>query len=84
MNNQMKSIEANDEWNLVKLPEGAKPIGCKQIFKTKRDSMGNIERYKSCLVVKGFTQYDGIDYKQTFYLVSSKDSFGLTGTCDSF
>ena len=52
-----------------------KPISCKWIFKTKRDSKGNVERYKACLVAKGYTQKEGIDYKETFSLVSSKDSF---------
>jgi len=45
----------NDVWDLVELPEGVKLIGYKCIFKTKWDSMGNIERYKVCLVAKGFT-----------------------------
>jgi len=33
-------------WNLVEL----------YVFKTKRDSLGNIERYKAKLIAKGFTQ----------------------------
>ena len=37
MNEEMKSMRDNGVWDLVKLPEGAKPIGCKWIFKTKRD-----------------------------------------------
>ena len=45
----------NGVWDLVELPEGVKPIGCKWIFKTKQDSKGNIIRYKACLVTKGFT-----------------------------
>ena len=56
------------------MPQGAKTIGCKWVYKTKRDSLGNNERYKTRLVVKGFTQKEGIDYKETFSPVSKKDS----------
>nr|KYP56400.1 Retrovirus-related Pol polyprotein from transposon TNT 1-94 [Cajanus cajan] len=77
MKDEMKSMQDNDVWDLVELLEGVKPIGCKWIFKTKRNSKGNIERYKAHLVAKGFTQKEGIDYKETFSSVSSKDSFRI-------
>ena len=77
MNEEMKSMHDNGVWDLVQLPEGLKPIGCKWIFKTKRDSKGNTERYKARLVAKGFIQREGIDYNETFSLVSSKDSFRI-------
>ena len=75
MNEEIKSMKDNDVWDPVPLPEGVKIIDCKWIFKTKRDSMGNVEKYKIRLVAKGFTQKEGIDYKETFSPVSSKDSF---------
>ena len=80
MNDEMKSMHDNDVWDLVKLLEILKPIGCKWIFKTKMDSKGNGERYKVHLVAKGFTQYEGIDYNKIFSPVSSKDSFRIIMT----
>ena len=52
MNEEMKSMKENDVYDLVPLPEGAKPIGCKWIFKTKRESKGDLERYKVILSLR--------------------------------
>lgn len=50
-------------------------IGCKWIFKTNRDSQGNVDIYKARLVAKGFTKREWVDYSETFSPVSTKDSF---------
>ena len=60
-------MSKNGVWELVQLPKGCKAIGCKWVFKTKRDSKGDIERYKVRLVAKGFTQKEGIDYNEIFF-----------------
>ncbi|KAL6329782.1 hypothetical protein AAG906_037488 [Vitis piasezkii] len=49
MKDEMNSMANNQVWDLVELPKCAKVIGCKWVFKTKRDSSGNIERYKARL-----------------------------------
>jgi hypothetical protein len=55
INDELKSIEQNEVWDVVDLPEGFKTVRCKWVFKTKRDCNGNIERHKARLVAKGFT-----------------------------
>ena len=44
MKDELKSMKDNDVWDLVELPKDTKPISNKWIFKTKKDSKGNIER----------------------------------------
>lgn len=40
MSEEMQSIEANDTWRLVSLPEGQRAIGLKWVYKVKKDSRG--------------------------------------------
>ena len=48
----------------ILLSSSRREVGCnsyKWVFKTKCDSHGNLERYKSRLVAKGFNRKDDID-----------------------
>lgn len=74
MKEEITSMACSIVLDLFDLPNGLKAIGCKWIFKAKKDSLDNIERYKTRLVAKGFIQNKGIDYKETFSHVSKKDS----------
>ena len=78
MKDELKSMAQNYVLDLVESPKGCKRVGCKWLFKTKRDSHGNVERYKARMVAKGFTQKDDIDYKETFLPISKKDSFRIS------
>ena len=53
---ELASIQNNQVWNLVELSANSRPVGCKWVFKTKRDAQGQIERYKARLVAKDYTQ----------------------------
>ena len=44
---EMNSMNTNDVWDLEEIPDGAKTVGCKRVYNTKRDSKENIERYKA-------------------------------------
>ncbi|XP_073016210.1 uncharacterized protein [Primulina eburnea] len=48
MKEEMNSMAVNGVWDLVQLPDDVKAIGCKWVFKTKKDSSDKIERYKVC------------------------------------
>ena len=77
MNEEMQPMPVNGVWELLELLENFKAIGCKWIFKTKKDLNGNIERFMARLVAKSFMQKDGNDFKETFLLVSTNDSFRI-------
>ena len=47
------------------------------MFKTKRNAKGHVERYKARLVAKSYNQREGIDFKETFSPLSTKDSLAL-------
>ncbi|RDY08634.1 hypothetical protein CR513_07118, partial [Mucuna pruriens] len=74
------SIVMSNKWELVEASNGSKPFRCKWLFKTKRNCKENLERFKARLVVKWYTQNKGIDYKETFSPISSKDSFRIIMT----
>ena len=42
MKEELKSMEKNSVWGLVKYPEGCKRVYCKWVFKIKLDSHGNL------------------------------------------
>lgn len=70
MDAEMASLWENGTWQLVEAPIGVQPIDVKWVFDLKRDSMGNIVRFKARLVARGFQQKEGIDFNDTFAPVS--------------
>ena len=66
MNEEMKSLQKNETWELVDRHPGKKPVGCRSIYIVKHKADGTIERFKARLVAKGYTQTYGIDYTNTF------------------
>ena len=60
------TLEKNKTWEIVSLPPGKKAIGCKWVFTIKQTQEGKIDRYKACLVAKGYCQTYDIDYDETF------------------
>lgn len=65
MQEEIEALEKNETWELVPKPENCKPITCKWIFQLKKKSDGIIDRHKTRLVVRGFSQSYGQDYEET-------------------
>ena len=66
MKSELDSMYSDQVWDLVKVPNDIKLVGCKWVYKRKRGIDGNVETFKVRLVAKGYTQKEGIDYEQTF------------------
>ena len=77
MDDEIDAIERNNTWELTDLPEGHKTIGVKWVFKTKLTENGEVDKYKACLVVKGYKQEYGIDYTEVFAPVARHDTIRL-------
>ena len=63
---EIRALEKNGTWEVMNLPRGKKPMGCKWVFTMKYKADGTVEWYKAHLVAKGFTQTYDIDYTETF------------------
>ena len=70
MKAEMESIYSNQVWKLVDLLANIKPIGCKWVYKRKKEHDGRVETFKARLVAKGYTQREASIIRRLFLPVS--------------
>ena len=69
MRSEIRSMYENKVWTLIDLPNDRRDIEIKWIFKRKTDA-DSVTIYKAKIVAKGFRQVQGVDYDESFSLVS--------------
>jgi hypothetical protein len=57
--------------------KGRKIFRCKWFYRTKYVSDGSVERHKARLVSKGLSQFEGIEYNETFSPIDKMNSIRL-------
>ncbi|KAE8712963.1 (S)-ureidoglycine aminohydrolase [Hibiscus syriacus] len=72
MQHEIHALEENGTWTVVDLPPNKRPIGCKWVYQIKYNSDGSVERFKTWLVSKGYSQCEGVDFHNTFSPVAKQ------------
>ena len=66
MVDEMSALHSTSTWDLVVLPFGKFPVGCRWVYTVKVGPDGQVDRLKARLVAKEYTQVYGSDYGDTF------------------
>ncbi|CDR39882.1 hypothetical protein NBRC10512_000405 [Rhodotorula toruloides] len=48
------------------VPQDAKILGCRFVYRRKKDEHGRVTGHKVCLVAQGFSQRPGVEFRDTF------------------
>ena len=57
---------ANGTWELTNNPKDRKIVGCKWVFRTKKDALSEIIRYRMQLIAMEYFQVARVDSNETF------------------
>ncbi|CAL8170381.1 unnamed protein product [Prunus armeniaca] len=73
MREEISMLEKNSTWEMVERPGNKPVVSVRWIFKTKLNLDGSIQKHKTRLVAKGYTQKPEVDFNETFALVARLD-----------
>ena len=65
MQKEFSNMSKASTWEDAVLPGDRKLVGCKWVYKTKRDEHGRITSHKGRIVAKGYSQIPGQDFDST-------------------
>ncbi|KAL4573556.1 hypothetical protein LXL04_020366 [Taraxacum kok-saghyz] len=66
MQDELTEFERNDVWTLLPTPPNTSIVGSRWVYRNKSDEDRVIILNKAQLIVKGYSQQEGIDYDETF------------------
>ena len=74
---ELRALNKNQTWEIMKLPMGKKAVGCKWVFTIKYNPDGTVNKFKARLVAKGYSQTQGINYQETFAPVAKLNTIRI-------
>ncbi|GJU88578.1 retrovirus-related pol polyprotein from transposon TNT 1-94 [Tanacetum coccineum] len=77
MQEELLQFKRLDVWVLVPLTDHVKPLTLKWLFKNKHDEENTVIRNKTRLVVRGYCQEEGIDFEESFALVTRMEAIRI-------
>nr|GEZ83663.1 retrovirus-related Pol polyprotein from transposon TNT 1-94 [Tanacetum cinerariifolium] len=77
MQEELLQFKRLDVWVLVPASNNISPFTLKWLFKNKHDEKQTVIRNKSCLVVRGYRQEEGINFKESFALVARMEAIRI-------
>ena len=77
MVDEMTTLHSNGTWDLVPLPPRKSIVSYRWIYIVKVGPDGQVDRLKTCLVAKGYTQVYALDYSDTFSFIAQMSSVRL-------
>nr|GEW33964.1 retrovirus-related Pol polyprotein from transposon TNT 1-94 [Tanacetum cinerariifolium] len=77
MQEELHQFKRLDVWELVPSPDGTNPLTLKWLFKNKDDEENTVIHNKTRLVVRGYRQEEGIDFEESFALVTRMEAIRI-------
>ena len=77
MKDDVKALQDNETWNLVRPPTDRDVMPGKWVYKVKLGPSGQVDKHKARSVAKGVKQVEGLKYFETFAPTCEPETFRI-------
>ena len=77
MHEELNNFTRNQVWELIERPKNYNVIGTKWVFRNKQYQDGIVVRNKVRLVAQGYTQVEGLDFRETYASVARLEAIRI-------